>query len=93
MSNKGENRHSEDAPGQNKIYTIVINGVQVTTDKHKLSYEDILRLQNLQIDTENPYLVAYDRGAQGNASGNISPGEDIVVKDGMVFNVTPTNKS
>lgn len=93
MSNQNNDEHNEEAPGKNKSYTIVINGVQVTTDEHKLTYEGVLALQNLPVDTENPYLVSYARGPHGNSKGDLAPGESLVIKDGVVFNVSPSNKS
>ncbi|DAB38877.1 MAG: hypothetical protein A2023_07240 [Sulfuricurvum sp. GWF2_44_89] len=92
MSQDHVKGHLDDAPGQNKEYSIVINGVQVVVDQHKLCYKDILQLQNLPYDANNPYIVKYDRG-HGNAEGSMDPSDCIPIKDGMVFNVTPTNKS
>lgn len=79
--------------GPKKTFSIVVSGVQKTTDKHKLTYEDVLAFQNLVPDYENPYLVTFERGPDGQVEGTLDSGRFVVLKDGMVFHVSPTNQS
>jgi hypothetical protein len=37
--------------------------------------------------------VAYSRGDNNKPQGTLVPGESVKAKDGMVFDVTPTNRS
>lgn len=91
MSN---NQHREDAPGQNKEYSIIINGRQVTTTEHKLTYDQILQLAKIPANGATTlFIITFERGPHGNSEGTISIGGNIVIKDGMVFNVSTTNKS
>lgn len=92
MSNNGN--HRDNAPGQNKEYSIVINGRPITVSEHKLTYEDILGLANIASGgTNSLFIITFERGPNGNSEGTVSIGGSIVVKDGMVFNVSTTNKS
>ncbi|MDD2783306.1 multiubiquitin domain-containing protein [Sulfuricurvum sp.] len=60
--------------------------------EHKVDYDEIVRLSGLIGTDTTSFLISYERGV-GNASGNLSQGESIVLKDGMVFNVTNCNRS
>ena len=39
------------------------------------------------------YTVGYEDGPHKNPSGSLMPGGKVYVKDGMIFDVTPTDKS
>ena len=39
------------------------------------------------------YTVGYEDGPHQNPSGSLIPGGKVKVKDGMIFDVTPTDKS
>lgn len=84
----------EDAPGQNKEYSIIINGRRITSSEHKLTYDQILQLAKIPEEGLNAlYIITFERGPHGNSEGTVSAGASIVIKDGMVFNVSTTNKS
>ena len=86
--------HQGDAPGQNKEYSIIINGRPVTVTEHKLTYDQILTLAKIPTGGQTTlYIITFERGVHGNAEGTLSIGGEIVIKDGMVFNVSTTNKS
>lgn len=84
--------HKQDAPGQNKEYDIIINGDPVTVSQHKITYEELVNLSGLQGTNMTTFLISYEKGV-GNAQGHISAGECIVVKNGMVFDVSNSNRS
>ncbi len=79
--------------GNDKDFMIIINAEQHTVNDKKVSYMDILGLVDKQIDDRQMHTVTYERGAHGQVTGTLSLGQDVVVKDGMVFNVETTNKS
>ncbi|UFS62746.1 multiubiquitin domain-containing protein [Sulfurimonas sp. HSL-3221] len=90
----GENNNGSNAPGQNKEYSIIINGRPVTVKDHKLTYEQVLELAKIPAGGQTTlYIITYERGEHGNAEGTLAPGGFVVIKDGMVFNVDTTNKS
>lgn len=87
------NTNSNQAPGQNKASTIIVNGrPREVTDK-TVSYEEIVKLafpdepSNQDID----FTVAYAN--PHGKDGTLVAGQGVHVKEGMVFNVTKTNRS
>jgi len=75
--------------------TIIVNGTQKTVEKGELTFDEIV---NLAFD-EPPYgentlfSVTYRRGQGNKPEGILAPGESVKVKDGMIFDVTATDKS
>jgi hypothetical protein len=74
--------------------TIYVNTKPKAVEKDEITFEEIIRLAY-----ENPpsgpnwvFTVTYHRG-QGNKEGSLHAGENVKVKDGMVFDVTATDKS
>ena len=88
-----EEKKQEHIPGHNKEFTIIINGKQVKTTQHKVTYEQILQLANIPQNGQVLYIVTFERGELGKAEGTLSQGDNVVIKSGMVFNVSTTNKS
>jgi hypothetical protein len=84
----------------NKSYDIVVNGRPKTVDEsqlspgHELSFEAIVSLAFPDPPTgpQVMFTVAYRR-AEGNKSGTVAPGKSIKIKDGVIFDVTATDKS
>jgi hypothetical protein len=81
--------------GPPKTYRIVVNGQERVVTTKTVTYEQIVVLafptpptgQNIM------YTVSYDDGPHANPSGSLTAGGKVKVKDGMIFNVTPTDKS
>ena len=82
----------ENAPGQNKEFTVKINGDEVVIKQHRVSYEELVKLSGLPSTDKTSFLVSYEKGV-GNASDNISEGEHVMLKNGMVFDVSNCNRS
>jgi hypothetical protein len=84
----------EDAPGQNKSYQIIINGRRKTFDGKKITFSKLINLAFGESPQPNvAYTITYKRGVSDNSEGDLVEGDDVRVKEGMVFNVTPTDKS
>ena len=87
------NSNSSQAPGQNKTVTIIVNGRPRNVTGKSVSYEEIVKLafpddpSNQDID----FTVAYAN--PHGKDGELVSGQDVHVKEGMVFNVTKTNRS
>ena len=87
------NSNSSQAPGQNKTVSIIVNGRRRDVTGKSISYAEIVTLafpddpSNQDID----FTVAYanPRGKDG----ELVAGQEVHVKEGMVFNVTKTNRS
>ena len=88
-----ENEHFHS--GKPKSYTIYVNGQEKTVTTKTVTYEQIVKLAfPSPIAGRNIiYTVGYEDGPYKNPSGSLMPGGNIDVKDGMIFDVTPTDKS
>lgn len=88
-----EENKTEQKPVQ-KSYIIIVNGREKEVEFHKASYNEIIILAFGQID-ESPnavYTVTYSKGNKG-SKGSMVQGDVVTVKQGVVFNVTRTDKS
>ena len=86
-----EHFHSE----RPKTYTIYVNGQEKTVTTKTVTYEQIVKLAfpNPITGQNIIYTVGYEDGPHKNPSGSLMPGGTVYVKDGMIFDVTPTDKS
>lgn len=76
--------------------TIVVNTRPHEVDKDEITFEEVVRLAYNEVpsgDTNISYTVSYRRGHGNKPSGALGEGESVKVKEGMVFNVTRTDKS
>lgn len=87
------NNHSEQAPGQNKTTTIVVNGRSREVTGHKISYLEVVQMAfpGSQVDENSVYTVAYAN--PHGKDGTLVDGQSVNVHEEMVFNVTKTNRS
>jgi hypothetical protein len=76
-----------------KEFTIIVNTREKKWGKEEISYEEVVILAfGSCSDNENiVYTVTYSKGRK--RDGSLVKGENIEVKNGMIFNVTQTNKS
>lgn len=87
------NSNSNQPPGQNKTVTIIVNGRPREVTGQTASYEEVVKLAfpddptNQDID----FTVAYAN--PHGKDGVLVAGQEVHVKEGMVFNVTKTNRS
>ncbi|MFL5844507.1 MAG: multiubiquitin domain-containing protein [Solirubrobacteraceae bacterium] len=78
-------------PHQN---TVIVNGRSVAVTDKELTYEQVVALSGLPTGPEASFIVTYNRGHGDKPTGSMVKGGDPVkVKDGMIFNVEPTNRS
>lgn len=87
-----ENSNSQQAPGQNKALTIVVNGRPTTFTGHQISYAQVVEIAfpGMPATETMDYTVTYSWPHGKN--GTLVSGQDTPVKDGAVFNVTRTNR-
>lgn len=81
--------------GDNKGVIIIVNAQKKTWDKKdKISFEEIVTLAfgSYSNDENIVYTVNYTKGHEGSHEGSLVKGHEVAVKDGMIFNVTQTNK-
>jgi len=78
-----------------KLVTIVVNGKAKEVEKDEISFEELVVLA---YGEEPPggntiYTITYKRGHGNKPEGSMVAGDTVKVKEGMVFNVTRTDKS
>lgn len=84
------------APGRNerddKTVTIIVNGRKREVPKGEISYTAVVALAFPDAPGRE-YTVTYQRGAGNKPEGILPVDGTVKVKEGMIFEVTPTNKS
>jgi len=81
------------ANASKKTVTIYINGRSFEVQKEEVSFQELVDWANLPSGPNMVDTVTYDRGHGEKPQGSLVAGESVKVKDGMVFNVTGTDKS
>lgn len=88
MSNEHENQG-----GGHREVTVIVNGRPKVVTARELSFAEIVTLAGLPTGPTMVFTVTYTRGEGHKPQGTLVEGETVKVKDGMVFNVTATDKS
>ena len=81
--------------GSNKDSTIIVNGREKVVSEKELSFTQIVALA-FDTPPTGPNIVltvTYRRGHGNKPEGTLIEGETVKIKDGMIFNVTATDKS
>lgn len=81
---------------QEKTVTIIVNGRERSWPKNsEISYEEVVGLafENPPTGKDIQITVQYTRGEGHKPSGTLVEGQSVRVKEGMVFDVTATNRS
>lgn len=75
--------------------TIIVNTRPKSVEKGELSFAEVLALAFDPVPSGEmvEFTVAYRRGEGKKPEGTLVEGESVRVKDGMVFDVTDTDKS
>lgn len=91
MSNSQDNKSN----GQDKETTIVVNGRQKTVASKTLTFDEVVALafDNPPTGENVLFTITYQRGMGNKPEGSLTVGEEVKVKEGMIFNVTSTNRS
>lgn len=76
--------------------TIIVNGRQKTVPKNgDLSFAEVIALAFEKPPTGDgvQFTVQFTRGHGNKPAGSLVEGQSVKVKEGMEFDVTPTNRS
>ena len=79
--------------GPEKAFTVIVNGREKVVTAKELSFAGIVALSGLPSGPNTVFTVTYRRGEGKKSEGTLVYGDMVKVKDGMIFNVTATNKS
>lgn len=85
----------DDADKHHKEITIVINGTSKTVEKERLTFDEVIALafENPPTGDGVQFTVQYSRGHSDKPKGTLVEGQSVQLKEGMEFDVTPTNRS
>lgn len=81
------------AQDHKKTVTIIVNGRPKEVEKDEITYADVVALAGVQTGPDTEVTVTYSKGEDKKPKGSLVAGESVKAKDGMIFNVTATNKS
>jgi hypothetical protein len=85
MENEKENKHP-------KEFTIIVNGREKKVEKELLSFNEIAALA-FENPPTGPNVVFTITWRHGHDNGTVVEGGSVEIKNGMIFNVTATDKS
>jgi hypothetical protein len=90
MSNEKEKNHQD-----HKEITIIINGTAKVIQKERLTFDEVIALafDNPPTGDGVQFTVQYSRGHSDKPKGTLVEGQSVQTKEGMEFDVTPTNRS
>jgi hypothetical protein len=90
-----EDEHFHSGPARSKDITIIVNGRKKVVTKKELTFAEIVVLAFDTVPTGSNILftITYRHGPHANPEGNLMEGATVKIKEGMIFNVTATDKS
>jgi hypothetical protein len=90
-----EDEHFHSGPAQPREYTIIVNGQKKVVTTRRVSFSEIVKLAfpTPPAGANILYTVSYEDGPRVNPQGSLREGQSVVVMNGMIFNVTATDKS
>jgi multiubiquitin len=88
-----EDEHFHSGPP--KVYTIIVNGRKKEVSTKTLSFDQVVALayNPVPVGPNVQFSVTYRKGPRKNPEGTLTEGETVRIKDGMIFDVSETNKS
>jgi hypothetical protein len=80
---------------QPRDLTVVVNGRPKVVAQRELSFSELVNLafESPPHGANTIYTITYRRGEGNKPEGTLVEGEWVKAKDGMIFNVTATDKS
>ena len=78
-----------------KDYRLIVNAREVFVESRRLTYDQVVALafNPAPVGPDIIFTVTYRKGPRQNPKGSLAPGETVVIKNGMIFVVTQTNRS
>lgn len=78
-----------------RVITIIVNTEEKEVTKRRLTFDDLVKLAYPVPPTgaNLMFTIAYRNGPPENPKGHLLEGQSVYVKNGMIFDVTPTDRS
>jgi Multiubiquitin len=88
-----EDQHFHSGPA--KEFTIIVNGRKKEVATKILSFDQLVALafNPVPVGPNVMFTVTYRKGPHKNPEGTLTEGGTVRIKDGMIFDVTETNRS
>lgn len=88
-----EDEHLHSGPP--KAFTIIVNGRKKEVSTKTLSFDQVVALafNPVPVGPNVQFSVTYRKGPHKNPEGTLTEGQTVRIKDGMIFDVSETNKS
>lgn len=95
MKEKGqkENHEHGQGHGHEKEITIIVNGRDYPWKEKRISFIQVLELIGVSETEKIYYMITYSKGDDKEPKGEITKTKDVKVKNGMIINAKPNNKS
>lgn len=87
------NSKSDQAPGQNKTYSIIVNGRPREVTEHKLTYLQVVQLGYPGEQPTDKIVFTVTFSNPHGKDGSMVEGDVVIIKDGIIFNVVKTDES
>ena len=83
------------SPARSKEFTIIVNGRKKVVHHKPLTFNEIVALafDPIPVGPNIMFTITYRHGPHANPEGTLIEGGSVEIKDGMIFNVTATDKS
>jgi hypothetical protein len=90
-----QDEHFHSSPLRVTDVTIIVNGRKKVVAAKELSFDAVVELAFDPVPTgpNIMFTITYRHGPRANPEGSLTDGTRVKIKDGMIFNVTPTDKS
>lgn len=93
MSTISEDTETDKRPDRDKSYTIIVNGRRREVQEHKLSYLEVVQLAYPGEKPSDTVVFTVTYSYPHGKDGSMVAGDEVPVKDKMVFNVRKTDQS
>ncbi len=90
-----EDEHFHSGPIQVHELAIIVNGQQKRVKAKSLTFAELVALafNPIPVGENILFTITYENGPHANPEGTLMPGGVVKIKEGMIFNVTATDKS
>ena len=87
-----EDEHFHTGPRE---FTVIVNGKRKEVVARKLSFDELVALAFDPVPTgpNIMFTITYRNGPRQNPEGTLLEGGKVKIQNGMIFDVTPTDKS
>ena len=87
--------HFFSGPAKHKKITIIVNGRKKVVTQENLTFDEIVQLAFDPVPTgpNIMFTITYRHGPPANPKGSLMEKGTVQIENGMIFDVTPTDKS